>query len=107
MLERLYKGDRVVLIRDHPDHREELLEGDTGTVLADWPGDMREWIPVRYDHDFGGHTCGDLCEDGYGWHTPAQFLARISPEIHTEKADAEIEDEDIASTEDLREFIFA
>lgn len=67
------RGDRVVCTADEPDGNVNIHNGDTGVVLADQRLGS-DWVKVRWDHAVGGHDCDRLCEHGYGWETPEDYL---------------------------------
>ena len=80
-------GDRVRLIKDHPDGNGSLHVGDTGTV-CDQSGDGRPG--VEWDVYFGGHDCFGNCRDGYGWYVYENQLEFAPIE---EESDVETEDD--------------
>lgn len=58
---KLKEGDMVVC---HGNQDGVDIEGWTGTVLED----SARSIPIRFDlPDPNFHSCGELCEEGYGW----------------------------------------
>lgn len=71
-------GDRVSLTVDHPDNNQDLMIGNTGTVVDYDPSDGSEIIGIEFDNKIkGGHFCNGNCVDGYGWyvHTTEICLA--------------------------------
>ena len=71
----LQEGDRVVLVRDHPDNNPELMAGDTGTVCLPWMENSDRWVNVEWDKEISnGHTCDGRCENKHGWKVPVKFL---------------------------------
>lgn len=69
-------NDRVRSLVDHPDGNERIHRGDTGTVLG---CDKRVYY-VRWDHNVGGHTCGNRCESGFGWNMSEEDIEPAEPE---------------------------
>ena len=60
----LHIGDRVRMTIDDPKENSNIRAGDTGTVCRIFPG----IVGVEWDHKVrNGHSCGQTCEDGYGW----------------------------------------
>lgn len=63
-------GNRVVLIKEHPDENEELLLGDTGTVLK--ISDRFNTLLVRWDKSTSAANGNNhLIEDYYDVYTNA------------------------------------
>lgn len=67
-------GDRVVLLKDHPDNNEILFAGMMGQVCRADDGENHRWISVCWDEWVGGHSCSCACEEGYGWEVPREQL---------------------------------
>lgn len=78
-----HNGDRVMLTHDHPDNNEDLVYGDTGTVVRDkgHEEDNEEyWVSVRWDKKLGrGHDCNrpNLCNYGYGWNVDRDYITLL------------------------------
>lgn len=88
-------GDRIMLVKDHPDGNMDLVVGARGYVCSE---DRGNWIPVCWDYEIeAGHDCDGECEDGHGWCVSHDDI--VLEEI------AEIDDEDIADDSELRLFI--
>lgn len=69
-----HNGDRVVSLVDAPGDNYGIYQGDAGVVCG--VNTWRDgWIAVCWDNPVpGGHNCGGLCVQGYGWHVPAEAL---------------------------------
>lgn len=66
-------GDRVRV-----DNTFLALDGDEGTIVEIGEIDSSIWrVGVRFDKHIDGHTCGGLCEDGYGWYVLPENLELI------------------------------
>lgn len=77
-MDKFKPGDRVKIIGREWDHFSRNLKiGDTGTILSRY--DDTKWN-IKFDKNFGGHTCGGECEDGYG-----QYLDEIDLELIIER----------------------
>ena len=68
------KGDRVVCVLDHPDDKEEITSGMTGTVVADCKDMIGAWVHIAWDEFVDGHSESDMCEYGYGWSCPREYV---------------------------------
>lgn len=66
-------GDKVVLVKSHPDGKESLVEGMTGTVLMD----SSNFPAVSFDGWHEGHTASGRAKDNSGWGCPAEYLALV------------------------------
>lgn len=79
-------GDRVKADCNNPNMNSVIRAGDQGTVREIL--DDGFVIGVEWDNDVNGHTCGEICEHGYGWRV---FDNEIS--LVEEEEDFEVEEE--------------
>ncbi len=68
-------GDRVILLKDHPDSNEHLVEGDIGVVMG--YTEYSHWVHVDWGRDINGHTCDHTCKDGQGWDCEESILKLV------------------------------
>lgn len=62
------KGDRVKCIRNY---MEGAKVGDAGTVV----GVEYNFLKIKWDvYSHVRHSCGGLCETGYGWNVPMGYV---------------------------------
>lgn len=68
------KGDRIICVLDHPDDKEEIVAGMTGTVVSDCKDTRDAWVHIKWDEFVDGHSESGECEYGYGWSCPKQYV---------------------------------
>jgi hypothetical protein len=62
------KGNRIKCIKGY---ESDIILNKIGTVLCD---PISEYIKVGFDEFINGHTCGGLCDYGYGWNMPKDYV---------------------------------
>ena len=86
MNKRFFKvGDRVSLTVDHPDNNQDLMIGNTGTVVDcdSYEDEDYEYMTVGVEFDNkikGGHNCCGHCADSYGWYVHATEICLVAEE---------------------------
>lgn len=72
---KLFKEGTLVVVSSM--YHEGSLHGKVGKVLEG--GERFPYIAFK-DH-VGGHSCGGLCEHGYGWAVPSQYLREVNIQL--------------------------
>lgn len=69
------KGDKVRLVRNHPDGNDRLYAGDEGIVVS-------VYMPSRPGVDCGkqcGHNCNGDAKAGQGWYVFSDDIELVNP----------------------------
>lgn len=71
------KGDRVQGVMGYEGCY--LIRMAKGTVLEQLPaqGAEHSFYAVKFDEWIGGHSCGNRCKMGFGYHVPSTHLKKI------------------------------
>ena len=100
MNKRFFKvGDRVSLTVDHPDNNQDLVIGNTGTVVDCDTYEDEDYkymnVGVEFDNKIkGGHNCCGHCADSYGWYVHATEICLVAEEEYDMIA---VSDEELAA----------